>query len=159
MKFEKLLEHVISILSGTLLVLMVALVFMQIVFREFFSISFSWTDEIAQFCMMWMVLTVSILITKDGQHISTGFAMHAKLNQSLVHLIDSVLALVIVISAAIVAYQSAMYALLQMDTASLSLMWIKMGCVFISLPIFMFAVDYFYLKSFFKHFFLIFNKK
>jgi TRAP-type C4-dicarboxylate transport system permease small subunit len=84
--------------------------------------------------------------------------LHRKLNQRLVCLIDGILALAIVIFAAVAGYQGVIYVFMTLNQASLSLDWLKMGYVFIAVPLSMFAVCYYYLKSFFKNITRIFKK-
>ena len=54
---EKRLEEVIA---GIGVVIMCLMVFFQVVMRYVFSLPTSWSDEIAQYCMLWSVyLSVS----------------------------------------------------------------------------------------------------
>jgi TRAP-type C4-dicarboxylate transport system permease small subunit len=150
MKSGKFIDNSIPIFTGALLLFIVALTFMQIVLRQFFSFTFNWSDEIAQFCMTWLTLFGSIVATKNDQHLNTGLKLHRKLNKQQICLIDCILTLVIAGSAAVAAYQSATFAFESMNAESLSLPWLKMGYVFIAIPLFMLTVIYYYLKSFFK---------
>jgi TRAP-type C4-dicarboxylate transport system permease small subunit len=158
MKSEKLVNLGIPILCEVLLVLMVSFTFMQIVFREFFSLSLFWTDQVAQFCMTWLVLIGSIWCTKNDRHLNTGFKLHQKINKKLIGLIDGFLALVIAVIAAVVAYQTAILSFTAMGTESLALPWLKMGYAYIALPISMLATCYYYLKNFFKNLVFIFKR-
>jgi TRAP-type C4-dicarboxylate transport system permease small subunit len=108
--------------------------------------------------MVWMTLFGSIYLTKHDQHINTGLKLHQKLNKRLIGLIDGIMALGIVICAAVVAYQSALFVLITINCESNSLPWLKMGYVYIAVPIFMLTLSYYYLKSFFKNLTLIFKK-
>jgi TRAP-type C4-dicarboxylate transport system permease small subunit len=153
---EKLIDSGVPILCGIMLILMVMFIFLQIVVREFFNISLNWSDEGAQFCMMWMVLLGSIYLTKHGQHINTGIKVHRKLNKRLKALIDASLALVTVGSAAVIAYQSFIFAF--SGYKAVSLHWFNMVYIYIAVPIFMLALDYYYLKSFFENLALVFKK-
>jgi TRAP-type C4-dicarboxylate transport system permease small subunit len=158
MKLEKIINFGIPILAGVLLLLMVLVTFLQIVLREFFNFSLNWSDEVSQFCMTWLALFGSIWVTKNDQHLNTGLKLHRKLNEKQVCLIDGILALLIVIIAAVVTYQTAIFSFSAMSIESLSLYWIKMGYIFIALPILMLAVFYYYLKNLFKNVLFIFKK-
>jgi TRAP-type C4-dicarboxylate transport system permease small subunit len=156
MKLDKLVNSVIPILCGALLVMMVTLTFLQIIFREFYNFSMSWSDEVSQFCMTWMVLLGLIWVSKNNQHLNTGLKLHKKLNERQIRLIDSLLTLIIAVVTGIVAYHSAIFSSRQWDMESLSISWVKLGYVFIALPIVMLALCYHYLKDFCKnvaHFF------
>jgi TRAP-type C4-dicarboxylate transport system permease small subunit len=158
MKLAKIINFGIPILCGVLLVLMVTLTFLQIVLREFFNSGIAWSDDVSQFCMTWLALFGSIWLTKNGQHLNTGIKLHQKLNERQICLIDGILALVIAITAAVVAYQSAIFSFSAMVIKSTSVSWLKMGYVFIALPLAMLATCYYYLKSFFKNLASIFKK-
>jgi TRAP-type C4-dicarboxylate transport system permease small subunit len=151
MKLGKLVDSGIPILGGILLVAMVTLTFGQIVLRQFFDFSLNWSDEVAQFCMTWLALIGSIWATKNNHHLNTGLKLHQKLNKKLINLIDGILALAIAGFAIVVAYQTAGFAVVAMSAGSLSLPWLKMGYIFIALPIFMLTVAYYYLKGFFEN--------
>jgi TRAP-type C4-dicarboxylate transport system permease small subunit len=158
-KLEQLINSGIPIFGGLMLSTMVGLTFLQIVLREFFNSTLNWSDELSQFCMTWLALIGSIWATKNNQHLNTGLKLYKNLNDWKVRLIDSIIALAIVVTAALVAYQSIIFALQQWNLDSLSLPWIKMGYIFIALPLFMIAVCYYYLKSFFKNIFWYFQKR
>jgi C4-dicarboxylate transporter DctQ subunit len=157
MKLEKLTNS-IPIFGGALLAVIVTLTFLQIVLRQIFSFSLSWSDEVSQFCMTWLALIGSIWLTKCDRHLNTGLKLHQKLHKWQLRLVDSILALVIAIITLVVAYQSAIFALQQVTMEATSLPWIKMGYIFIALPLAMLAACYYYLKSFFKNIWLILKK-
>jgi TRAP-type C4-dicarboxylate transport system permease small subunit len=156
MKIDKLLDSGITILCGVFLGLIVTLIFMQIVVREIFNSTLVWSDELAQFCMVWMVLLGSIFLTKHDLHINTGLKAHQKLNKRLIALFDAVLSLATIGSAAVIAYQSAIFAF--SGYKAVSLPWLNMVYVYIPIPLFMLAMCYYYLKNFFKNVALIFKK-
>jgi C4-dicarboxylate transporter DctQ subunit len=158
MKLGKLINSGIPILCGVLLLSIVSCVIMQVIARVFFNFSFNWSNEMSQFCMTWLALFGSIWLDKNNRQISTGLKWHKNLNPWLVCLIDGILALVIFIFAAILVYQSAIYVWATMDTSSLSLSWLKMGYVFIAVPLAMLAACYYYLKNFFENVTRVFKK-
>jgi TRAP-type C4-dicarboxylate transport system permease small subunit len=156
---KKLINLGIPIICVVLLSLMIVFTFLQIVLRQFSNFSLSWSDEVSQFCMSWLTLFGSIWVTKNDQHINAGLKLHRKLNQRQICLIDGILAFLIAVIAAVVACQSTRFAFMSMSISSLSLNWLKMGYIFIALPLAMLAVFYYYLKSFFKNFACVFKKK
>jgi TRAP-type C4-dicarboxylate transport system permease small subunit len=156
MKLEKIINSGIPILCGVLLSLIVALTFSQVILRQIFNFSLPWCDESSQFCMMWMVLLGSIYLTKHGQHINTGLKVHQKLNKRLIGIIDGILALATVGCAAVVTYQSAIFAFSGFKAVSLP--WFNMVFVYIAVPLFMLTLCYYYLRIFLKNLGLIFDK-
>ncbi|MGD9156046.1 MAG: TRAP transporter small permease subunit [Bacillota bacterium] len=158
MKPEKLIDFGIPIICGTLLMTIVTVTFLQIVLRNFCNFGLPWYDDVSQFSMSWMVLFSSIYLTKNDQHLNTGLKLHQKLNKWQICLIDGVLALAISSIAVVITYQTAMFAFSAMSIEALALPWIKMGVVFIMLPIAMLSVFYYYIKNFLKNFGFIFKK-
>jgi TRAP-type C4-dicarboxylate transport system permease small subunit len=158
MKVFKIIDSGIPILGGILFLFTVIITFLQIILREFFDFSLNWSDEITQFCITWIVLFGSIWATKNNQHLNVGVKLHQKLNSRQALLIDSVLEFLIAIVAAVAAYRGAIYSFSSMNTEALSISWMKMGYVFIALPIAMMTLCYYHLKSFFKNVWLIFKK-
>jgi TRAP-type C4-dicarboxylate transport system permease small subunit len=148
----------IPILGGFLLVIMVGLTFLQIVLRNFFNSGITWSDDLTQFCMTWLALVGSIWLTKNNLHLNTGLKIHKKLNKLQVCLIESILGLVIISSAAVVAYQSTIFSIASMDIECTSARWLKLGYAFIALPIFMLHMCCHYLRDFFRNLACIFKK-
>ena len=63
---EKRLEEVIPGVGG---VIMCAMVFFQVVMRYVFSLPTSWSDEIAQYCMLWSVYLSVSWAVRERAHI------------------------------------------------------------------------------------------
>jgi TRAP-type C4-dicarboxylate transport system permease small subunit len=158
MKLEKIVNYGIPIFAGVMLIEMVGVTFLQIVLREFFDYNFNWSDEITQYCMMWLTFIGSIWVTKYERHISTGIKFQSKLSPRLVSLIDSFLELVIVGVAAVVAYQNTIFSIDSLSMDSTAIPGLKMGWIFIVLPVFMLTVCYYYTKKFFKDLVRVFKK-
>jgi TRAP-type C4-dicarboxylate transport system permease small subunit len=158
MKLEKLVDSGIPIICGALLVGICAITFGQIVLRNVFNTGLMWYDDVSQFFLSWLVLFSTIWLTKNNRHLGTGLKIYQKLNNRQTCLIDGILELMIAIIAAVVVYQSALFAFLVMDIGAVSLPWLKMGCVYIMLPIAMLGVFYYSIKSFFKNLALVFKK-
>jgi TRAP-type C4-dicarboxylate transport system permease small subunit len=158
MKLERLIKLGIPILCGVLLGAIVSLIFLQVVLRQFFNFSLSWIDEITQICLTWNVLFGFIWATKYGENLNTHIYIHHRFNKRLINLIDGFLDFVIIIVTIVVAYRSARFSVTAMEFSTVSLSWLKLGYVFIVIPLVMLAVCYFYLKSFFKNVLLIYKK-
>jgi TRAP-type C4-dicarboxylate transport system permease small subunit len=154
MKPGKIVDVVIPNFCAGLLFLMTFFTFLQIVLRQFFSIGLPWVDEVTRFCMVWVGLFGSIWITKNNQHLNVGIRLHEKFsNKRMVCLIDGFFCLFVSAVSSVVAYHTAKFAFTSMDVSSLSLEWLKLGYVFIAVPIAMAALSYYYLISGVKYFF------
>jgi TRAP-type C4-dicarboxylate transport system permease small subunit len=158
MKVEKIIDSGIKIFCGALIIIITFITFMQIVLRNCFNTGVNWSDEVSQFCMMWLALFGSIWLTKNDQHLNTGIKLHETLNKRLIYFLDGVMALIIAGATATVAYQSAIFSFDRMNELSLSLDWLKKGYIYLALPIAMLAMCYFYFKKFIKNILLFFKK-
>lgn len=68
--FIKRINQVTLGISMVFLVLMVLLIFVQIISRALIGSSFSWTEEVARFLMIWVIFLGSSLAFRYGAHIS-----------------------------------------------------------------------------------------
>ena len=68
-KFLNTLFRGIEILIAFFLALMIILVFMNVVFRYFFSKGFAWSEEIARLCFIYLVYLGSIGAMRDNRHL------------------------------------------------------------------------------------------
>jgi TRAP-type C4-dicarboxylate transport system permease small subunit len=150
-KFERLINSGIPILCGILLTTIVALTILQVVLRNCFSSAMNWSDEVSQFCMSWLVLFGSIWATKNCQHLNTGLKLHQKMNKKKIHLIDAILDLFLIVVGVVVAYQTGLFTLTVLHVESLSLTWLKMGYIFIAMPLAMLGLCYYSLKGFLEN--------
>jgi TRAP-type C4-dicarboxylate transport system permease small subunit len=68
-KFLDTLFRGVEILIAVFLAVMIALVFMNVVFRYLFSKGFAWSEEIARLCFIYLVYLGSIGAMRDNQHL------------------------------------------------------------------------------------------
>jgi len=69
LKFWKILEIIVLVLF----LLMIFVVSYQVICREFFKVSVSWTEEIARWCYIWGIFLGSALAMKNRLHIKVTF--------------------------------------------------------------------------------------
>jgi len=72
-KARKLINILIVILFGT----QVVVVFMQVVARYVFNDPFSWSEEMARYIQVWMILLASSICIRKGSHLSVDYATHS----------------------------------------------------------------------------------
>jgi C4-dicarboxylate transporter DctQ subunit len=159
MKLDKIVNSGIPIFCGMMLFLMVTLTFVQVVLRNCFGTNINWGDEMTQFSMTWMVLLGMIWATKNNQHINVGIRLHRKFNKKLGYLIDGIFALMLAGAIVVVAYQTAKFALMSMNTESVALRWLKMGYIFFVVPIGMLGICYYYFKNFIQNLVSLFSTR
>ncbi|MDR0440710.1 MAG: TRAP transporter small permease [Candidatus Accumulibacter sp.] len=59
----------VEVLMAFFLTVMIALVFMNVLLRYFFSMGFAWSEEIARLCFIYLVYLGSIGAMRDNQHL------------------------------------------------------------------------------------------
>jgi TRAP-type C4-dicarboxylate transport system permease small subunit len=93
--------RVLQILLATLMGLLIVPVSMQIFSRYIGLIPrYIWTEEIARFCFIWIILIGSMIAVRDGSHFAVDLLPQAKTKrgEAIVHLfVDFIMALVGVI--------------------------------------------------------------
>jgi len=62
------------IVIATFLVMTIA-TFGQVVFRYVFTISLPWADELARFCLVWMVFAGMVVALVRGQHVTVDLLL------------------------------------------------------------------------------------
>jgi len=61
----------------TLFAVQVIVVFFQVVWRFIFNNPFSWSEELARFLQVWLILLASSVCIRKGRHLAVDFATHA----------------------------------------------------------------------------------
>ncbi|WP_261841630.1 TRAP transporter small permease [Aliamphritea ceti] len=67
-KFIHFLDNIESYICRTLLTIFVSLLFMQIISRQFFGYSFSWTEELSVYMFVWFVFFGASYAAKLAAH-------------------------------------------------------------------------------------------
>lgn len=67
-KFNVLFRS-IEVLMASFLAVMIALTFLNVVLRYFFSTGFAWSEEIARLCFIYLVYLGSIGAMRENQHL------------------------------------------------------------------------------------------
>ena len=76
--YYRLLQVLITLLMGLLIVP----VFMQIVSRHIGLIPrYIWTEEIARFCFIWIILIGAMIAVRDGSHFAVDLLPDSKTNR------------------------------------------------------------------------------
>jgi C4-dicarboxylate transporter DctQ subunit len=86
-------RHFEEVIAGVALVLMSTLIFCQVVARYVFEKSFSWTDEIAVYCLVWFVYISASWAVRERAHIrvmSFIEIMPAAVAKWMIHLSDAI---------------------------------------------------------------------
>ena len=70
---RKLVKLIIMIMFG----LLVLVVFAQVIARFVFNDPFRWSEELARYLQIWMIILTSSICIRKGTHIAIDYATHA----------------------------------------------------------------------------------
>ena len=79
-----------------LFVALVVIVFYQVVARYLFSDPPSWTEELARYCQVWIILLTSSICIRKGSHLAVDYFGH-KLGRGAKRIINIVMSSLIVL--------------------------------------------------------------
>ena len=85
----KFLDNIESYICRAILVFFVVLLFIQILSREFFDYSFSWSEELATYSFVWFVFFGASYAAKLGAHNRVTFQFN-KLPKKAVNVIEGI---------------------------------------------------------------------
>ncbi len=67
--FANLLDRIIRIATGTLMVILVAIMVAQVFFRYVLNSSLTWSEEVAVYLMIWVVFLGSAILVRRWEHV------------------------------------------------------------------------------------------
>lgn len=127
--FNKYLGYLLAII----LALMTVFIFWQVISRHFFGTPLSWSEELARFLMIYLIMIGSALATKNGEMISVDVLLEkfnaSKMKPYIISLAQ-VISIVFFIVLFVYGYQFAMNSFNQIAPGSR----ISMGWVYLSIP-------------------------
>ena len=72
----KLIRKATEVIIIFLFALMVLVVFFQVVARYVFNSPPSWTEELARYCQVWIVILTSSVCIRKGTHLAVDYLSH-----------------------------------------------------------------------------------
>jgi TRAP-type C4-dicarboxylate transport system permease small subunit len=94
---RKAVEVVIVVLFGIL----ISAVFLQVVARYAFNNPPTWTEELARYCQVWIIILASSICIRKGSHLAVDYLSH-KFSPSLYRFIQIFIGLLVVLYVAVV---------------------------------------------------------
>ena len=123
----------IKLVCAALFVLVTVIIFMQVISRYCFNMSFHWVEELAMYSIIWLVFLGSVVATHEKAHTSiTFFVDHMpKKVQKYVNALSSALCIVFLIVMMVYSHNTL---LVGMRSYSAGL-GIPMGFIYLSFPV------------------------
>jgi TRAP-type C4-dicarboxylate transport system permease small subunit len=117
--------------------LMTLFIFMQVLYRYVLRQPLSWSEELARYLFSAVTLFGAVLLYRDNKHISMTLLKDLIKNKTAKTLVDVFAALLVLFFLGVVIYYGFPMSLrmLDLDSFSSSMVWLKMGYVYILLPV------------------------
>ena len=129
----KVIRKTTEIVIVFLFVSLVTIVFYQVVARYIFSDPPSWTEELARYCQVWIILLTSSICIRKGSHLAVDYFSH-RLSLGVKKIINIVMSSLIVLYILIVIFFG--WKLMVVGQYQLSpALQVKMSFVYIIFPL------------------------
>ena len=100
------INRLLEFIMGTLMVVLVAVTFMEVVRRYLFNNPTSWSSELCRFLLIWMTFTGASIVTRLSTHLSMGFTIHRFVNKKLSRMIKILISGCVMAVMAVTTYYS-----------------------------------------------------
>lgn len=127
------INRFVEAISILLLCIMVILVFLQILSRTLFASSFSWTEEVARFGLVWLVFLAGGIAFQYGEHIGIDmlFSRLSERNKKYAQVVLALFCGMFLVVLTYTGYQLCVKSMAQTSPA----LGISMGYIYAVIPI------------------------
>ena len=70
-------RKIVNIVIISVFAVQVIVIFSQVVWRFVFNNPFSWSEELARYLQVWLILLTSSVCVRKGRHLAVDYATHA----------------------------------------------------------------------------------
>ncbi len=123
----------VEITIVTLFVVLTASVFAQVVARYVFNQPPAWTEEVARFCQVWIILLASSICIRKGSHLAVDY-LGSALPPGVRRLVVLLMGGLMVLYSAVVGVWGSRLAILGSMQTSPAMQW-NMGWVYLIFPL------------------------
>ena len=112
---DKVLDGInifLEYLMGTLMLVLVSVVFMEVVRRYVFNDPTHWASELCRFLLIWMTFTGASIVTRLSTHLTMGFTIHRFVKPAMSRTIKILIAALVTVVMVVTTYYSAKVTLL-----------------------------------------------
>lgn len=113
-----------------------------------FTIPMSWSDEVVECMMAWMIFTTSTLITRDGGHFRVDLLQAKYQGKRWIHVLNALISLISVIFMAVLLYYS--INLVQQAKQFTPILKISVRYLYASIPVNCALMLLYFLRDFFR---------
>ena len=131
--FNSYLCKLLSYLIGFILAAISTILFVSVISRYFFNNPLTWSEDILNILMIWMVLLGAALGLREGTHVAIDLIIE-KFPGLVRKIIDVIIILIIGFVAWIIFKYGWAFAMKGMRRIVPSIDWLKFGYVYLALP-------------------------
>lgn len=133
-KIFKIIDKIINITSVVFLSLMLIFVVLQIIMRYVFNAPLVWSEELARYCMFFMIFIGCMIAMKDNDHLKVDIVINAlpKRAKAVVNIINKLISFVFLV---ILIWFGFKFAFNNINIRSSIVTQIRMGLVYMIIPL------------------------
>jgi TRAP-type C4-dicarboxylate transport system permease small subunit len=128
------IENLLKYLIGIIMFLITAIILAQVTSRYVFNFSFSWTEELARFLVVWLVFIGMPVAVRNSIHLSLGVNLVRILPKRIKFLTNLLLDLIILFSFCCIIKYGYLFAIKSTTSMAMS-MPISLFYVYIAVPV------------------------
>jgi C4-dicarboxylate transporter, DctQ subunit len=133
LRVKNILVKFLDYLTYILLLQFTIVVFLQVVLRYAFNITFFWSDEFTRYSLVWLVFIGTAVLSADKEHIRVGFLVDL-LPHKIKKCVDLLVNILCITFVAVISIFSYEYLISNMEVGSISLK-IPMGLIYGVFPL------------------------
>jgi TRAP-type C4-dicarboxylate transport system permease small subunit len=124
-------------LMVTMMSLMTLFIFMQVIYRYLLRHPLSWSEELSRYIFSAITLFGAVLLYRDNKHISMTLLKDIIKNKTAKVAVDVLAALLALFFLGVVMWYGfpMSFRMLKLNSFSSSMVWLKMGYVYLLLPV------------------------
>lgn len=130
---DKIMQSICKKISLVLSIIMISSVFLQVMSRVLFKISFGWTEELCRYAAVWMVMFMAALAVRESSHITLSMVKDALPHKAKVVLEKLGILIILIFSCYLVRYGFE-YALSNLNHVSTG-MRLPKGLAYLCIPL------------------------
>ena len=136
-KSNDFIQKILSFIVGTTLTVMVLLIFLQVIFRYVLQLPLSWAEELAQYVFSWLIFSGATIAYRENKHISVELLTDAISNTTTKKILACIINFFVLFFLFIVVFYALPIALqlIQFDKVAVSMPSLKMGYIYLIIPI------------------------
>lgn len=136
-KSNTFIQKILEFIVGITLITMVLLIFAQVIFRYVLQLPLSWAEELTQYVFSWLIFAGAAIAYRENKHISVELLATSITNKTIKKILSCIVHLFLLFFLFIIVFYSLPISLqlIQLNKVAVSMPALKMGYVYLIIPI------------------------